>query len=193
MARKKKTENIEEENTMIEDAMTEEENAMTEGASAPEKTKRDIIIETIQAGGATMETLTEAADCKYASVMSIFSMLRLMGYCPVKDVPVTETDEEGNEVTVMTYRLVSPEEWEAIKAEKASKVKAKRAPKKSPEEQLEALKKRIEKLTTTNESAQGKALDYPSNEILQLRAQKASIELRITELERDNLEEKINS
>lgn len=183
MARKKKSDIIEGENEMTE---------TVENEVKTEKTKRDIVIETIEAGGATMESLIEAADCKYASIMSIFSMLRLMGQCPVKDVPVTVTDDEGNDTEVMTYRLVSVEEWEAIKAEKSANAKTKRQPKRSPEEQLEALNARIEKLSTAKDAAQLKADDFPSSEVLQLKAEKAAIELRIVEIEKAELESKIN-
>ena len=164
-----------------------------DNTSKPEKKKREIVIEAIEAGGATMESLMVAADCKYESIMSIFSTLRLMGKCPVKDVPATMTAEDGSEFEVMTYRLVTPEEWEQIKAERSSKSAAKREPKKSPAEQLEALNKRIENLTKAEAAAKSRFDQRPELRILELRAQKADIELQIACLERDELQAKINA
>lgn len=155
---------------------------------ADTRSKRDIIAEAIEAGGATMESLMEAANCKYASVMSNFSMLRLMGKCPVKDVEVVAEDEDGNEVTEMTYRLVSTEEWEAIKVEKAENAKTKKAPTRTPEEMLEILTKRVEKAYKADASAQTRLDANADSQILQLRAQKASIELQIANLELEELQ-----
>jgi len=155
------------------------------------RSKRDIIADTIEAGNATMESLMEAAGCKYASVMSNFSMLRLMGKCPVKDVPVVFEDEDGNETEEMTYRLVTAEEWEAVKTEKAENAKTKKAPARSPEEMLEVLTKRVEKATKANDVAVTRFEANEDSQILQLRAQKAGIELQIAQLELSDHEAKM--
>jgi len=151
---------------------------MTETTEAP-KTKRDIVIDTIKKGGATMDSLMKEADCKYPSVMSIFSTLRLMGMHPVKDVPVK--DKDGNEV--LTYRLVDQAEADKIKAEKASKAKANQGPAKSPAERLALAEKRVERCTNLLKTAAARAKKEPDNVEFDLRGQKADIELKLAQLE----------
>lgn len=189
MGRKKKDEEV------MEDSMEETVEQEDTNTATDTRSKRDIIAEAIEAGGATMESLMEAADCKYASVMSNFSMLRLMGKCAVKDVetefPVL--DAEGNEQiddagevimeTILTYRLVDAAEWEEIKAAKAANAKTKKAPARTPEETLEVLQKRVAKATKTVEGVVERANKDEESQILQLRAEKANIELQIAELE----------
>jgi len=136
-----------------------------------EKSKRDIVKETIENGDATMDTLIEAADCKYESVMSIFSMLRLMGHCPVKDVPHSEDAE------TMTYRLVDHETWERLKEERAANSKS-TARKVTPEERLDKAEKRLERTEKAMNSAKERAEKY-EDEVYQLRAQKAEIEFKL--------------
>ena len=140
-----------------------------------EKSKRDIVKETIENGDATMDTLIEAADCKYESVMSIFSMLRLMGHCPVKDVPHSEDAE------TMTYRLVDHETWERLKEERAANSKS-TARKVTPEERLDKAEKRLERTEKAMNSAKERAEKY-EDEVYQLRAQKAEIEFKLAEYE----------
>jgi len=156
---------------------------------AVKKSKREIIAECIEAGGATMESLMAAAGCKYASVMSNFSMLRLMGKNPVKDVPVESTNEDGETVTELTYRLVSNEEWAAIKADKAANAKTKKAPARTPEQMLEILTKRVDKATKAEAVAIDRAA-VSDSEILGLRSQKAEIELQIASLELSDFQDK---
>ena len=150
---------------------------------APAKTKRDIILESILAGGATMDSLVKAADCKYASVMSNFSMLRLMGKCPVKDVPTKVKDSEGKDVEILTYRIVSPEEWETVKAEAAERAATKTTVAKTPEEQLAALTARVERTGKAVEGTKKRADDKPESKILALRLQAAVIASEIANLE----------
>lgn len=137
------------------------------------KSKREIIAENIEAGGATMESLMAAADCKYESVMSNFSMLRLMGKCPVKDV---ETDG------VLTYRFVTSEEWEKIKA---SKIVSNKRPTvtKSPAQRLIAAEKRTDKCEKVVIGAVKRATANTSDILLDLRAQKAEVEFQIAKFE----------
>jgi hypothetical protein len=151
----------------------------TKTENTGEMSKRDIVLAEIEKGGATIDSLCEAADCKYASVMSIFSMLRLMGKCPVKDVPVK--DKDGNET--LTYRIVSPKEWDAIKAEKAAKAKTKAAPARTPEQVYEAAEKKVARCTTAVENAEKRAAGKKATQIDKLKLQKAKIELQIANLE----------
>lgn len=141
--------------------------------------KRQIIIDTINAGGATIETLAAAAECKYASVMSNFSMLRLMGMHPVKDVMVVQEDE----TEVLTYRFVTTDEMNQIKADAAAKAGEKKTvSKKSPADRLDAAEKRIVRCEKADKTAAERA-DKGNTELLNLRAEKAGIELKIAQIE----------
>ena len=182
MGRKKKD--------VVEEIVEEAVEAVEAVEGATKKSKREIIADCIEAGGATMESLMAAAGCKYASVMSNFSMLRLMGKNPVKDVPVESTNEDGETVTELTYRLVSNEEWAAIKAEKAANTKTKKAPARTPEQMLEILTKRVNKATIAMATANDRATASPDSPILYLRFQKAEIELKIANLELVDFQEK---
>lgn len=147
------------------------------------KSKREIILETIQAGGATMDSLTKAADCKYASVMSAFSMLRLMGHYPVKDVPV---EVEGQEEPVLTYRIVDAAEMEEIKAAQAEKAAAKKTTKpKDPAARLAAANKRVERCDKADATAKARAAKAKDDRELELRSQKSGIELELAQIEQE--------
>lgn len=158
---------------------------MSETEQAVAKSKREIIADCIDAGGATMESLILAANCKYESVMSNFSMLRLMGKCPVKDVEV-----DG----VLTYRFVTSEEWESMKAEKAANAGAKRTSvTKSPAERLIAADKRTDRCEKALVSAAERAKSAPNDELLALRQQKADIELKIAVIEHSTAKEAVDN
>ena len=94
--------------------------------------KRELIAELIEAGGATKESLMEAAEVNAAGLSSQFTYLRLTGRFPVKG-------DDG------VYKFIPEAEWNKMKEEAASR-KVSGGPKKSPEERKEALEKRVEKL-----------------------------------------------
>jgi hypothetical protein len=167
-------------------------NDMTEATKTEETemSKRDIVLAEIEKGGATIDSLCKAADCKYASVMSILSMLRLMGKCAVKDVPVKNKD--GNET--LTYRIVSPKEWDQIKAEKHANAKKKAAPARTPEQVYEMAEKKVARCTTFLDNAKKRAETEKASQLDKLKLQKANIELQIANIElsdaKKNLPEK---
>ncbi len=132
-------------------------------------TKREIIIQEIEKGGATMDSLKEAADCKYESVMSIFSMLRLMGKCPVKQ-------EDG------TYKFVTLEEWEELKAERAANAKTKSSKPKTPEEILKAAEKALARAEKAYSLAKERFEKSPDDHVLDLKCQKAELELALAKI-----------
>jgi len=138
--------------------------------------KREIILNAINEGGATMETLTVAADCKYESVMSNFSMLRLMGHCPVKDVP---TDVEGE----FTYRIVDRETYDALLADRKANAKT-AGPAKSPREVFAAAQKRVTRCAKTLENAE-KSAEGKKDKLTKLRLKKAKIESEIADFQFD--------
>ncbi len=147
-------------------------------------TVRDLIVDTITAGGATTESLMAASGCRYASLMSNFAMLRLADNYPIKDVETPVVDNEGNESTELTYRIVDAEEWEAIKAVVEA---PKRAVAKTLEERLDLINKRIDRLNKALAACVGRADSDLDSTILQLRAEKVGIELEIAHLEKAEL------
>jgi len=176
----RKNKNLEQE---VTDLGTDE--AQVDAPKLTKLTKRDIIKNAIEAGGATIKSLREVADCKVASVMSVMSTLRLMGFFPVKDVPVEiEGAEavEGVTPTELTYRLISKEENDVLVAERAAKAK-KPATAKTPEQRAAASQKRVIVCTKASIAAKERLEKDAESVILGLRNDKASVELRIAEYE----------
>lgn len=103
-------------------------------------TKREIIKNTIEAGGATLETLLEAADTTAKAINSQFSILRLIGHFPVKD---------GDGV----YSLVDKDTWDSILAERkanAKTAKSEKTPEEIYEQALERLRRAKRSLVYTS-------------------------------------------
>jgi hypothetical protein len=130
--------------------------------------KREIIAAAIEEGGQTKESLMELAEVNSAGLSSQFTYLRLTGRYPMKN-------DEG------IYYLADKEEWDKAKEEALSR-RATPAPKKSPEERLEALQKRLAKLQAADEKRQ-EAFAKDETELNSLKAQKAGIEVEICNLE----------
>ncbi len=147
--------------------------------SENQMSKRDIVAKEIEKGGATMESLCAAADCKYASIMSILSTLRLMGKCAVKDVPVKTKD--GKEE--MTYRFVTADEWDKMKAEQAANAKTRKTSAKTPEEQLAMAEKKVAQANTAAENAAARAEKNPKDPIVVLKAQITKLQKQLADLE----------
>lgn len=94
-------------------------------------TKREIIKQVIEAGGATAESIMAAADLSNKALSSQFSILRLTGVFPVKD-------EDG------VFSLVDKETWDQIQAEKkvnAKTTKSNKTPEEIYEQALERLRR----------------------------------------------------
>lgn len=144
-----------------------------------ELSKRDIVVQEIEKGGATMDSLCKAADCKYASIMSIFSTLRLMGKCAVKDVP--GKDKDGN--AIMTYRFVDVNEWEKIKAKRSAEASTRTSSARTPEQVLAAAEKKLERCKKAAALAKERNEKAPKDEMLQLKKQKTDIELKLAQME----------
>jgi len=143
-----------------------------------QQAKREIIAEAIEAGGATKESLMELVDVNSAGLSSQFTYLRLTGRYPVKG-------DDG------TYTFVSEEEWEAMKMA-ALERRTTTAPKKTPEERMEALQKRLAKLQAANEKAQER-FEKDDSGLNDLKAQKASIEVAICNIEIATVEEELDA
>ncbi len=135
--------------------------------------KREQIFALINEGEQTKETLMEAVDVNIAGLSSQFTYLRLQGRYPV-------LEESG------FYKFVDEDEWNTIKAS-AQANRAPAAPKKSPEERLEALEKRYAKL----EAAYEKRNEADSSTINDLRLDKARVELAICSYELAQVQEEL--
>jgi len=100
--------------------------------------KRTIIADAINEGGATKESLMEAAAVDSKGLASQFSYLRLTGQCPI-------VDEDG------VYSLITADEWEEMKAARVPK--AKKEDTKTPEEKLAAAEARVTKCESAAKAA----------------------------------------
>ena len=128
------------------------------------KNKREQIADLINAGGATKESLMADVEVNSAGLSSQFTYLRLTGKYPVKG------DDE-------VFRFITEEEWEAMKADAASR-KVNGGPKKSPEERKAALEKRVAKLQEAFAKAEERVAEDKSK-VNKLKLQKASAEVEL--------------
>lgn len=144
--------------------------------------KRLILLDKINEGGATRDSLMLAANCTPSSFNTNCSYLRMMGQYPV-------TDEEG------VYRIVDETEWKDIQFRKHEEAKARKvASTKSPEENLAIAEKRLAKWEKTlvfntekAEETTAKGEEVP--EIVQLRLTIATAEKRMAEILLTNAQE----
>lgn len=130
--------------------------------------KRTTILEAIEAqpGELTQEQLMELAEVNKAGLASQLSYIRISGKFPVKN-------EEGK------FILITEEEWEARKAERAS---GKDKVELTPEEMLTKLEKKATRAASAQTNAAKKAKDS-GDDVDKLKAKKADLELKICELE----------
>lgn len=121
---------------------------------------REHVIALINEGSATRASLCETLNIKPTSLASIFSQLRLMGKCPIED---------DNKV----LRLGTPEEYDALKATKTSNKKVL-----TPEEQLDAAAKRVDRATKAFDKAtENKNQDKSPKTKWKFKAAEAELEL----------------
>jgi hypothetical protein len=148
---------------------------MTDQVEETKRPKRLIILDAIEAGGATKESLMELADCSAASLATNFSYLRMGGKCPLKN----EDD---------TYSIVTEEEWAEIKAEAKAKAKTRKtATPKTPEQIYNAAQKRVERTAKALETATKKHDEFPC-EITELRLTIATADARLADIALDALD-----
>jgi hypothetical protein len=126
---------------------------------------RDVIYEAIMKGGATRESLLELTGTTEKGLASQFTYLRMTGRCPMKQ-------EDG------TYKIISEEEWAALRASSGG-VGTKAL---TPKERVEKAQKRANRASTAYTNAEAKAEANPDDQIAQLMFQKADAELQISEI-----------
>ena len=121
---------------------------------------REHVIALINEGTATRASLCEVLNIKPTSLASIFSQLRLMGKCPIED---------DNKI----LRLGTTEEYDALKATKTSNKKVL-----TPEEQLDAANKRVDRATKAYDKAtENKNQDKSAKTKWKFKAAEAELEL----------------
>lgn len=128
--------------------------------------KRVIVQKAIEAGGATKESLMEAAEVNDKGLASLLTYLRWGGICPIKG-------EDG------VYKLITEEEWEA---HKASRVGAGATASLTPEQRLEKATKRTTRAASALDKAKERFDAHPDDKLIDLQHDKAGIELQISEL-----------
>lgn len=128
--------------------------------------KRLIVKQAIEEGGATRESLMEAAGVNSKGLASLFTYLRWSGICPMKQ-------DDG------TYKLVSEEEWEEFKSNRTS---AGPTTNLTPAERLEKAEKRQGRAASALDKATKRKEANPDDKLYELQSDKAELELQIAEL-----------
>jgi hypothetical protein len=128
--------------------------------------KREIVKQAIEAGGATKESLMEAAKVNDKGLASLLTYLRWSGTCPIKG-------EDG------VYKLITAEEWEEIKSARGTA-----GPQKflTSEERLEKAIKRTARAASALDKTSARLKTDPEDKLLDLQNEKAMLELQISEL-----------
>lgn len=127
---------------------------------------RDEIFEAIMKGGATKESLLAMTGTTEKGLASQFTYLRMMGKCPMKQ-------EDG------TFKIVSPEEWDAHRASSAGKT----GKVLTPAEKVEKARKREQRATSALDNANKRFENDPDNRLYELQKIKAEAELEIASIE----------
>lgn len=128
--------------------------------------KRTIIIEAINEGGATKESLMKTAEVNAPGFASQLSYIRMSGQYPM-------VDENG------VFYMGTEEDFEASKAARASKPKVAL----SPEEMRTKLEKKSKRAATAQTNAAKKAENNPDDKVIVLKSQVADMQLEICEIE----------
>ena len=123
---------------------------------------RDVILEAINNGGATRQTLLELTGTTEKGLASQFTYLRMLGHCPMKK-------DDG------TYCIVSPEVW-------AERSEGKPGTILTPAEKLAKAQKREQRASVTLDNAI-KRFEANQNRVNELRKIKAEVELEISSIE----------
>jgi len=133
--------------------------------------KRDIILAKILEGGATKESLMEAAEVNDKGLASQMTYLRLMGTCPRKM-------DDG------TYEIITREEWDEHRASSGSRSDAKL----TPTERIEKAEKKVGRAATALDKATKFLEADPDSELKALKFQVAKASLKIAEIEQGEIE-----
>jgi len=141
--------------------------------------KQDIVVAMVKEGKHTRQEIKDVAECTSGALATYFSGMRNAAkftgaeICPVE--VVDPADEERKIMTVMTF-----DEAEELRA---SKVKKTAAPKKTVAERFDAAEKRLIRCTNQYDKALARFEENEDNLELDLRKQKADIELKLAEME----------
>lgn len=139
--------------------------------------KQQIVANMVKEGTYTRQEILEKADCTSAALASYFSSMRNAAQFTDAAVCPVEKEVDGKKVfTAMTFE-------DAEEYREANTATRKAASTKSPAERYEAAKKRVDKCTTAAEKARERADKNDDNRELELRAQKAEIELELAEMD----------
>jgi hypothetical protein len=127
---------------------------------------RDEIHKAILEGGATKESLLALTGTTEKGLASQFTYLRMTGRCPKKQ-------EDG------TFKIISPEEWEAHRASSGGAAQANL----SPAKKVENAEKRSKRAASAYDNAKKRNEADPENKLNELKLVKAGAELEIAEIE----------
>jgi hypothetical protein len=153
--------------------------------------KETIVVDLVKAGESTREEIREAADCTSGSLASYLTGMRNAAkYTGVAICPVEVEDPEDADRKVFVVKTF--DEVEEIKAER-SVSRPSAASKKTPAERLEAAEKRLTRCESAAEKASDRAANADGNVELDLRADKAEIEVKLAAIELDRAKALVDS
>jgi len=133
---------------------------------------REKIKEMIESGTYTRKMIQEELGLSAASLATNFSYLRMMGFYPI-------VAEENKESGILS--LTDKETWDTMKA--ASAGARSTAAAKTPKERYEALDKRLTRVSKALKLAADRAAANEDVELLQLKKDRAVLDVKITEIE----------
>ena len=137
--------------------------------------KQDQVVEMVKAGQYTREEIMAEVGCTPGALSSYLSGMR--NAAKFTGAEICPTIDENGVFSVTTF-----EAFEEAKAEAAANRKPK-APTKTPEDRWIAASKRVSRCEKAAASARGRAENSPDDHELDLRAQKADIELELAQIE----------
>ncbi len=141
--------------------------------------KQDTVVRMVKEGVYTRQEILEEANCTPGALASYLSAMRNAAkYTGQPICPIEITEDDGNKV----FSTASFEEVEEAKAERAANRPA-AGPPKTPEERLAAAEKKVARCDKANSSVLLKLDKDQDNEILNLKSQVCSLQLRIADIE----------
>jgi len=146
--------------------------------------KQDIVVSMVKEGIHTRDEIRAAAACTTGALASYLTALRNAAKYSGEPICPVEVEKEIDGKAVKVFSVVSYEEAESMRAEKATSSKT--STPKDPNARYLAAKKRVDRCEKAAKSAADRA-EKGKTEELDLRAEKARIELRLAEIEMETI------
>lgn len=144
--------------------------------------KQDQVVELVKAGVSTRVEIRESVGCTSGALASYLTGMRNAAKFTGASICPVEVDKEVDGEMKKVFTVMTFQESEDIKAERAAN-RTTSTSTKTPEERVEAAEKRMTKCETAVEKAVERAEKDADNVELELRADKAKIDVKLAEIE----------